>query len=158
MRRALLIVLWTACAEQPSVHENSRPVFAHADPAFGPMLAVTGQPEELKLFAQDPDPDPVTNQLYVRLFKLGATPTSRVYTGFETTLDYPPGTDVAQQPLTVLTGSFFGPSGLDLCAVFSDSVDLFAVVADRQFSNQPGQENTAPGGLTDENHWELSCK
>jgi hypothetical protein len=138
--------------------ENSRPVLSHADPPFGPLPLTSAQTIDLKLFAQDPNPDPVTNQLYARLFKLGTTgPTSRIYLQYPATLNYPPGTDIVHMPLTELTGSFFGETGLDLC-IFGDGTELFAVVADRQFSIAPGQENTAPGGLTNENHWELSCK
>jgi hypothetical protein len=151
-------VIPTALVDEPA-EVNSRPVFSSADPPFGPLPATAGQLTELKLGAQDPNPDPVTNKLYVRLFKLGTTgPTSRIYLGDATDLDYPPGADIVHQPLTPLTGSFFGPSGIDLCGAFGDGIELFVVVADRQFSIQPGQETSAPGGLTDENHWELSCK
>jgi hypothetical protein len=148
----------TALVEEAQ-EQNSRPVLAHADPAFGPLPATAGQALDLRLFAQDPNPDPVTQQLYARLFKLGTTgPTSRIYTGNFTELNYPQGTDIEHMPLTELTGSLTRTTGLDLCGIFGDGTELFAVVADRPFSNDSGQENTAPGGLTNENHWELSCK
>jgi hypothetical protein len=157
MTRAIFILLLAAC-EAPSIHENSRPVFSHSDPTFGPIISAAGQSLELTLAAQDRDPDPATEKLYVRLFKLGNDgPSSRLYVGDSTTLSYPADSDFQNQPLTPLAGSLFGPTGADLCAIFSDG-ELFVVVADRPFSDAPGEENLAPGGLTDENHWELSCK
>jgi hypothetical protein len=151
--------LWPTSLTDEVQAENNRPVFASSDPVFGPLTVVNTQVVDLKLQAQDPNPDKDTNNLYVRLFRLGTTgPTSRIYTFISSVLTYPPGTDIANHPLTPLSGSLFPPSGTILCSNFDDGDELFVVVADRPFSNELGMENTAPGGLTSENHWTLRCQ
>lgn len=154
--------LWpTPLHDAPTTgNDNVPPSFVDSsiDPPFGPLSVATVPSTILKLAAVDPNPDPLGNELHARLFLLGsAGPTSRVYAQQEATLNYPPGTDTSSHPLTPLTGSFF-PDGGDLCALFPSAGDLFVVLADREFSPDPGKQNTAPGGLTSENHWELDCK
>ncbi len=159
MRSLAMVALLSACGgSTPANGVNDPPSFVDylIDPPFGPLSLGAGQSTVLKLAAVDPNPDPV-GLLYARLFLIGTTGlTSRDYTQDETTLTYPAGTDVNNSPLTQLTGSFF-PTGADLCALFPGAGDLFVVVADRDFSNDPGMENTAPGGSTSENHWDLHC-
>jgi hypothetical protein len=151
--------LWPTSLTDEVQAENNRPVFSSSDPVFGPLSVVAGQVVDLKLQAQDPNPDKETSSLYVRLFKLGTTgPASRIYTGRAAVLTYPSGTDIVNRPLTPLTGSLFPPSGIILCGNFVDGDNLFVVVADRPFSDEIGMENTAPGGLTSENHWRLECQ
>jgi hypothetical protein len=147
----------------PSLHDQALspvgdhvPVFYSAVPAFGALPLTKGQLTSLTLKAIDPDPDPDTNSLYVRLFIVGNTgPTSRIfYGGYDATLMYPNAGDATAAPDTPLVGAFF-PLGTDLCTAFPPG-DLFVVVSDRTFKGDPGLQNTSDG-LTSENHWDLSC-
>jgi hypothetical protein len=155
--------LWPTSLHDEASFENVAPAFsALTMPPFGPLVR-TGAPiiDSLTVFAVDPNPDQLPNNgpkvLHARLFELGTEgPQSRFYTHIFTDLLYPQqGTiDPASTPLS---GSLFGSSGTNLCMEYPNGGDLFVVVADRAFSDMTGQENTAPGGLTAENHWELSC-
>jgi hypothetical protein len=157
--------------EQPP---NYRPVFitSLAGPPFGPLPLSRTDRIDLSVAADDANLD---DTLYARLFRLGnAGATSRAYTGYEITLTFP-STPVTCQPTEQMpescdrfrrSGDFF-PTGLQLCTLYKDGGELFVVVADRPFCkpqpndpNDPclGKENTAPGGLTDENLWELECQ
>ncbi len=127
---------------------NYAPVFVtdRVSPPFGPANESITSAINISLAATDPNPD---DTLKVRLFVPNSTaPGGLEYLFIEQTL-----TD-AQDPSdpNLRIGSFDPP----LCrlAMPGDSFDVFAVVADRDFT---GNTATATGGLTDSNHWELKC-
>src|SRR5437764_4576636 len=132
--RGLLKALSTMCAcaamsgclwpdsltDAVTTGDNVRPVFSAADPPFGEILSSPGQVLELKVTAEDPNPD-VGDVLHVREFKLAVGDTTRVYTGFEITLTHQSNTTDAY------SGSF---QLSDLCGNFHDGAEVFVVVAD----------------------------
>ena len=127
---------------------NYSPVWvtSRVTPAFGPTsVAITGQ-LNLSLAATDPNHDDV---LTVHLFE--PLPTGGLlYTNFNTSLTIPSTPDTDDPNLRL--GSFEPPVCLN--AHPGDTFDLYAVVADRPFT----QDTTrAEGGLTDSNHWEVTC-
>jgi len=141
----LVLLALSACERNPSA-----PVITGADPQFGLLTMSADQTMELTVRVLDTsERDGV---LYARLFQGDAADAAaRRYTQQETMLSAVSGS--AQ-----LTGSFFAPSGAQLCQLFPGGATLYVVVADRPFSDARGAEDTAPGGLTTENHWELSCR
>ncbi|MCU1280571.1 MAG: hypothetical protein JWM53_4117 [bacterium] len=121
-------------------------VTSRVQPPFGPTSLSVSSTIALSLVATDPNPD---DTLTVRLFVPSATaPGGLQYLSIEKTLTSAP--DMDDPNLRI--GSLEPP----LCrnAASGTSFDVFAYVADRDFS---GVTATAPGGLTDSNHWELTC-
>jgi hypothetical protein len=152
--------LWPTSLHDEASFENVAPAFsALTMPPFGPLVRTAVATDSMTIFAVDPNPDQLPNNgpkvLHARLFEtVGSQP--RFYTHIFADLLYPQGSiDPASTPLS---GSLFGTSGTNLCVEYPNGGVLWVVVADRAFSDMPGQENTAPGGLTAENHWELTCE
>jgi hypothetical protein len=133
--------------EQPI---NYRPVFVSDQvmPPFGPITHSATDVVEISIVAEDPNKD---DSLKARLFRLGTAPGQLDLVDEIGKLDQ----DTAM-PL-VRRGQFH-PSRL--CSLFPSGVnDLFVVLTDGLWSDMngvPGPQVT--GGLTDENHWELTCK
>ena len=121
-------------------------VTGRVSPSFGPASESVSSAIALSLAATDPN---ANDTLKVRLF----VPNSAVagglqYLDIETTLTSAPDSDDPNLRI----GSLDPP----LCrnAMSGTSFDVFAVVADRDFT---GSTANAVGGLTDQNHWELTC-
>jgi hypothetical protein len=134
--------------DQAPAPVNYSPVFvtSRVTPSFGPMSGTASSPIPLSLAASDPNGG---DTLKVRLFEPSPTaPGGLQYLSIETTL-----TD-AMDPddPNLKIGSLDPP--LCLNAMPGTTFDLFAVVADRNFT---GNTAKAEGGLTDQNHWELKC-
>jgi hypothetical protein len=143
-------VLPTSLQEEPSpVHY--RPVLVSADPPFGPITHSATDVVQISIVAEDPNVD---DKLRVRLFK--GLPDQLVFSGLEITLL----TDQSDKTRVRRQGSFVA---LDLCKVYQNNDALFVVLANAPFYDpgdmMPGHVPwQSPGGLTDENHWELTCR
>ena len=120
-------------------------VTTRVTPAFGKMPVPTSG-INLSLYATDPNHDDV---LTVHLFEQDSTgmmiPTSAPATLM---LPVPPDPDDAN----LRSGSIDATPCLN--APDGTSFLLYAVVADRPFT---GNTTHAEGGLTDSNHWEVTC-
>jgi hypothetical protein len=133
---------------------NYRPVFVttQVTPPFGPLteiLSSTGT--TLTLAATDPNVDDV---LTVHLFQPDPTVpgTFDVIGGMQTLMIPSPPDDLDPN---LRLGSI--ETRLCLNALDGDKRQIYAVVADRPFNNPPANVTAAAGGLTDSNHWELTC-
>jgi hypothetical protein len=158
-RRVLLLLasmLSVGCIIPPSLKQaeqppNFRPVFVASAvaPKFGPInLPDSMDRVQFSIAVEDPNLDDI---LTVRLFRLNGD--KRFYTGLFIELDFPTVADPMNPTRRVGRFAEIAP-----CQVFSGvDTPLFAIVADEDFSTKPTEEDTAPGGLTDENHWELDC-
>ncbi|MCU1280232.1 MAG: hypothetical protein JWM53_3778 [bacterium] len=127
---------------------NYGPVFVtmQVNPPFGPVTESIAGALPLSLAATDPNHDDV---LTVRLFEPDSTaPTGFIDINQSVTLTNAPTTDDPD----LRVGSF--EPVLCLRAQPGDRFDVYAVVADRPFTNKTMR---ADGGLTDQNHWELTC-
>jgi hypothetical protein len=137
-------------AQQPP---NYGPVFVttKVNPPFGPIAHTQSDPFEIDVVVDDPDDaDPTTNDdLHARLFFLG-TGGALLWDGSDIPLRAPQVPDPTNP--TWRYGTFpaaarcFGRTGVQY---------LYAIVSDRPFKSD--QPSTSNGGLTDTNHWELSC-
>ncbi len=141
--------------QQAEQTPNYRPTLVTnlVDPPFGPLPKKVDDVVELKLVAEDPN---LGDTLSARLFS-SRGPTSRLYLGLvDAPLNLPTVSDTVNP--TRRTGRFLP---LKLCSVLNLSggqgAELYVEVADRPFSTVLGHENEVPGGLFDENHWELKC-
>ena len=93
--------------------------------------------------------------LTVHLFQPDpTTPGAFFYLGWTATLNIPSPPDPDDPNLRL--GTFDPPPHLCINARSGDTFDVYAVVADRPF-NTTGNPMLADGGLTDTNHWELTC-
>lgn len=127
---------------------NYAPVFvtSRVMPAFGPATESVSSAIALSLAATDPNPD---DTLEVRLFVPSTTaPGGLQYLDVATTLTSAPDADDPNLRIGSLA-----PSPC-LFATPGATFDLYAVVADRPFT---GNMARADGGLTDSNHWDLTC-
>jgi hypothetical protein len=127
---------------------NFQPAFvtSRVQPPFGPASESVTSPIALSIAATDPNPD---DTLKVRLFVPSPTaPGGLQFLDVERTLTKAPDADdpnlrvVSLEPfpcINAMPGKMF---------------DVYAVVADRDFT---GVTATSTGGLTDQNHWELTC-
>jgi hypothetical protein len=135
---------------------NFTPVFVTSSvtPSFGPLPATIDQPTTLSLAATDPNSD---DTLVVHLFE--PDPSMK-------------GSYILLQPAIPLNklnppdpkgdpNLRLGNQDVQLCLNASDNfmTDVYAVVADRPFN--AGSKGTdiilSDGGLTDSNHWEVTC-
>ena len=151
--------VFTAVPGQDGGAPNQRPVLVAelTKPAFGPVgpLGRT-QLIEFDVVAEDPN---VEDTLTFRIFKqesgaadLGAS-TTLVYSGREYPLLLPSLPD-ANNPTRR-----FGQSLALPCDEWGDNAattNVFIIVGDRPFSNMQFDQ-VIPGGLSDQNHWELQC-
>ncbi len=139
--------------DQAPAPVNYQPVFVttQVTPPFGPLPDPISTGVTVSLAATDPNPDDV---LSVALFEPDAT----VPGGLRQV--------VAPQPLMKSAASDMGDPNLrlgsiDLPVCFNSTdgfmFDLYAIVADRPFAST-GNRSQAPGGLTDSNHWEITCR
>jgi hypothetical protein len=131
---------------------NYRPVFvtSQVNPPFGKSTQTISSATTLALAATDPNPD---DTLTVHLFEPDSTqPGGLGFTGLSETLTIPSPPDTSDPNLRL------GSIDARLCLNAADGTmfDLYAVVADRPF-NTTGNLSLADGGLTDSNHWEVTC-
>jgi hypothetical protein len=143
-------VLPTSLQEEPST-VNYRPVLTSADPPFGPITHSLTDVVQISIVAEDPN---VGDTLRARLFK--GLPDQLVYSGLEITL----ATDQSDTNRVRRLGGFVG---LDLCKVYQNGDALYVVLADAPFyvpgDMVPGHDPwQSTDQLTDENHWELTCR
>ena len=134
---------------------NYRPTFVttQVTPPFGPLtesLASAGT--TIALAATDPN---AGDTLTVRLFQPDLiTPGTFDSIGFMATLMIPSPPDQEDPNLRIGT-----IEDAKLCrnARDGDKFDVYAFVADRDFNSPPQNITQAAGGLTDSNHWEVTC-
>ncbi len=140
--------------DQAPTPTNYRPVFVtdQVNPSFGQLTRTQADVFELNLVVDDPDVSMATSNddLRARLFFPSLMPNAPLlYTGYEATFH-------AQSPPDPMNPNFryatFGPASF--CAGRSGTSNLFVIVSDRQFDMT---DPTKTAGLTDENHWELTC-
>jgi hypothetical protein len=111
-------------------------------PKFGLLARLSTDQVTIHVVAEDPNQ---TDQLTARLFVQRGDKLD--WFGPETKL-----TQLDTDHPLVRIGDFT----LKLCDIYQGTTTyLFLVVADRPFD--PTGSDTAPGGLVDENHWELQC-
>jgi hypothetical protein len=130
---------------------NFSPVFVtnRVSPTFGATTAQVQMPKSFTLAATDPNHD---DTLQVRLYTTDSTGQGMLYTGINTTLNYPSTPDPDDPNLRI------GEITTAPCPVQlqGTTFELFAIVADRDFSPTMPSKVQA-GGLSDTNHWELQC-
>lgn len=139
--------------DQAPAPVNYSPVFVttQVTPPFGPLSDPISTGVTVTLAATDPNPDDV---LSVALFKPDATvPGGLLQLVSPQTLMKPAASDMGDPNLRL------GSIDLTVCSNSTDgfTLDLYAIVADRPFS-ATGNRSQAPGGLTDSNHWEVTCR
>jgi len=134
---------------------NYRPTFVttQVNPTFGSVQAQLTSPLTIALAATDPNTD---DTLKVHFFEPDGTPNGFQYIpSLNTTLEIPTPPDSEDPNLRL------GHVDASLClnATAGTKFDLYAVVADREFNTTGPSINLmgADGGLTDTNHWELTC-
>jgi hypothetical protein len=118
------------------------------NPQFGPLPPQTkGESIELSLFATDSN---LTDTLVARAFLLGSDNTYQLRnTEAQLMLGTPTGDP---QRDAIRSGRF---ESFDYCdSLPNGTYFLYAFVADRNFV---GNTNIVNGGLSDSNHWELTC-
>jgi hypothetical protein len=122
---------------------NHRPVLvtSQVQPSFGPLEHAATDTVEIQVVAEDPD---LGDDLTARLFHLNAQGTLDFIAELQHLTQDPKPNDLVRR------GAF---TPFKLCSVLVPG-DLFLVVADRPFTSTTAE---AQGGLTDENHWELTC-
>jgi len=138
-------------APQPT---NYSPVFVTSsiNPPFGPVTLPIRSLSTLALAATDPNPD---DTLVVHLFEPDLT-TPGSFTLVDATgatLARPTTPDNEDPNLRI--GAI--DSGVCLNAADQTKFDLYAIVADRSFNAPSNNPTHADGGLTDANHWEVTC-
>lgn len=135
---------------------NYRPTFVttQVTPPFGPLTERIGSlGTNISIAATDPNAD---DTLVVHLFQPDtATPGNFVFIANNVTLAYPSQPDNEDPNLRI--GTFDPTPHLCLNARDGDKFDIFAAVADRPFNSPPANVTLAAGGLTDMNHWEVTC-
>jgi hypothetical protein len=135
---------------------NFSPVFVtnSVTPLFGALAATIDQPTTLSLAATDPNAD---DALVVHLFQPDPT-TKGSYI-------------LLQPPIALIKPTNPDPNGdpnlrlgsqeVQLCLNAPDNfmTDVYAVVADRPFNAGSSGADIilSDGGLTDSNHWEVTC-
>jgi hypothetical protein len=139
--------------DQAPAQMNYPPVFVttQVTPPFGPLPDPISTGVTVSLVATDPNPDDV---LSVALFEPDATaPGGMRQVVAPQTLTKQAASDMGDPNLRV------GSIDLPVCFNSTDGFmfDLYAFVADRPFSST-GNRSQAPGGLTNSNHWEITCR
>jgi len=139
--------------DQAPAPVNYAPVFVttQVTPPFGPLVDPITTGVTVSLAATDPNPD---DMLTVGLFEPDATvPGGYRSLGINQPLMKTTATDMGDPNLRL------GTIDLSVCFNATDGTtfDLFAFVADRPF-NSNGNRSQATGGLTDSNHWEITCR
>ena len=139
--------------DQAPAPVNYPPVFVttQVTPPFGPLPDPISTGVTVSLAATDPNPDDV---LSVALFEPdAAAPGGLRQVVAPQTLMKPSASDMGDPNLRI------GSIDLPVCFNSTDGFmfDLYAFVADRPFSST-GNRSQAPGGLTNSNHWEITCR
>ena len=139
--------------DQAPAPVNYSPVFVttQVSPPFGPLPVPISTGVTVSLAATDPNPDDV---LTVGLFKPDAAAQGGLAPVFPAqNLMKPAASDMGDPNLRI------GSIDLSVCDFSADgfTFDLYAIVADRPFSST-GNRAQAPGGFTDSNHWEITCR
>ena len=132
---------------------NFRPTFvtAQVNPPFGPSTQPITSQTTLSLAATDPNPD---DTLVVHLFEPDPLkPGSFLLVNSGTPLTKPTTPDADDPNLRI------GTIDSSTCLNVADQtkIELYAIVADRPFNTAPANVTLAAGGLTDPNHWEVTC-
>ena len=134
---------------------NYPPVFVttRVTPAFGPVTESLSSPgTTIALAATDPN---TADTLKVVLFQPDlANPGTFDSIGYMATLMIPSPPDSEDSNLRLGT---IDDAKLCRNARDGDKFDVYAFVADRDFNNPPANITQAAGGLTDSNHWEVTC-
>lgn len=134
---------------------NFAPVFVSATPNFGPLTRTQTDLIEFDVSVDDPDiNDPGSqDELHARLFFLDSS----------NMLQWLDGNDLSPtaQQVTGDMGDprlrFFQFPAIPRCAGRSgQTIFVYVIVSDRKFSTTNPSMPQA-GGLTDTNHWELTC-
>jgi hypothetical protein len=127
---------------------NYSPVFVttRVNPAFGQMSEAITSGITLSFAATDPNHDDL---LTVHLFDTDSTGTQFFIGGTPLTIPSTPDPDDPDLRLGTLE------TALCLHNQSGDKREVFAVVADRDFMGS--QPKVQEGGLSDTNHWELTC-
>jgi hypothetical protein len=134
---------------------NYAPTFvtSKVNPPFGPISFTQSDLFELNIVVDDPDVGEPGSQddLYARLFYLDNE--NLVWDASQIRLTAAPVPDPTNPHLRYGT---FPASRRCLFAPNKSGINyLYAVVSDRPFSNT--NPSTSDAGLTDTNHWELTC-
>jgi len=134
---------------------NFRPTFvtSQVNPPFGPLTErLSSAGTTIGLAATDPN---VGDTLKVELFQPDLTMPGTFHSiGWNATLMLPTPPDSEDPNLRIGT---IETAKLCLNARDGDKFDVYAFVADRDFNKPPLNVTQAAGGLTDSNHWEVSC-
>ncbi len=147
-------VLPTKLEERPPTLD--RPTVFSANPPFG-VLAPGDATIQLMVSAQDSSP--LVSTLYTRMFLSISTAGTLDYLFYGTI----PLKARDAKDQTVFTGEVLPSTGVPLCAI-PRSGDLFVVVGNAPFCDPPfttacpSYDAVQPGGLTDQNHWDLQCQ
>jgi hypothetical protein len=148
-------VIPTPLDQAPS-QTNFAPVFvtSKVSPMFGPITHTASESFELNLVVDDPNfaqPNP-PDELHARLFVPDpSTPGA---------LQWFDGNDLTFLPASVPDpmnprlryGTF---AAAPRCFGRSGTFNLYVIVSDRRFN--PMNPSMSDGGLSDSNHWELTC-
>ena len=138
--------------DQAPAPTNYPPVFVttQVTPPFGPLHDPISTGVTVSLAATDPNADDV---LSVAMFQPdAAAPGGMRQVVPPQMLMKPAASDMGDPNLRL------GSIELPVCFNSTDgfTFDLYAFVADRPFAST-GNRSQAPGGLTDSNHWEVTC-
>jgi hypothetical protein len=136
---------------------NNRPVFVtdQVNPTFGFITHPQFDAFPITIVVDDPDDQESTSQddLFTRLFLQDLTTGNLGYTGEEIGLS-PASVPDPMHP-TLRYGSF---NAVPRCQGRAGTTQyLYAIVSDRKFSTTDPTKPASDAGLTDTNHWELSC-
>lgn len=134
---------------------NFAPTFvtSKVSPPFGPIAFTQSDAFELTVVVDDPDAGEPDSQddVYARLFYLSGGKLVWDNSQIQLTPAQPP------DPMNphLLYGTFPATQRCLFAPNKNGTNYLYAVVSDRKFSAT--DPTTSDGGLTDANHWELSC-
>lgn len=141
--------------DQTQSPPNYAPTFvtSKVNPPFGPISFTQSDSFELNIVVDDPDAGDPDSQddLYARLFYLNAG--KLVWDNSEIRLTAPQVADPMNPHLRY--GTFPATQRCLFAPNKSGTNYLYAIVSDRPFSN--ANPSVSDAGLTDTNHWELTC-
>jgi hypothetical protein len=118
-------------------------------PPFGPLAPPQNAMTQINLFATDPNPD---DTLVARAFLRLSDGSYQIKNTQATLLPLVQLQDMGTETSLIRAGNF---EPFDYCGgLIQGTYFLYAFVADRDFV---GNTNVVNGGLSDSNHWELTC-
>ena len=154
-----LIIYAVGCIIPTPLDQQSATINQHpslrpdkADPQFGPIIHMQDDLFELSIGADDPD---LQDELHARLFQLDPTTNKLIYLGNNEILLTSPSVPDPNDP-SLRLGTFAAQPFCLGRSTTNGPILLYVVVADRPFSTTDPSMVVA-GGLTDSNHWELTC-